>query len=66
VERDREIAAVRERLERLESEKTELQANLKRLLSAQEAGDISSFKLSVASPALGSIAGRPSCIVVNY
>jgi hypothetical protein len=34
VERDREIAAVRERLERLESEKTELQANLKRLLSA--------------------------------
>nr|WP_244422896.1 DEAD/DEAH box helicase family protein [Bradyrhizobium sp. ORS 278] len=36
-ERDREIAALRERLARLESEKAELQANLKRLISAPEA-----------------------------
>jgi superfamily II DNA or RNA helicase len=36
VERDREIAALRERLVRLESEKTELQTDLDRLLSALE------------------------------
>jgi hypothetical protein len=36
VERDREIAAVRERLARLESEKAELRADLNRLLSAPE------------------------------
>jgi superfamily II DNA or RNA helicase len=39
VVRDREIAAVRERLARLESEKAELQADLNRLLSAPESGD---------------------------
>lgn len=36
-ERDREIAALRERLARLESEKAELQANLNRLISTPEA-----------------------------
>jgi hypothetical protein len=36
VERDLEIAAVRERLARLESEKAELQADLNKLLSAPE------------------------------
>jgi hypothetical protein len=39
VERDHEIAAVRERLARLESEKAELQADLNRLLSASERRD---------------------------
>jgi len=39
VERDREIAAVRERLARLESEKAELHANLNRLLSARQTWD---------------------------
>jgi hypothetical protein len=39
VGRDREIAAIRERLARLESEKAELEASLYRLLSAQEASD---------------------------
>jgi predicted nuclease with TOPRIM domain len=38
-ERDREIAAIRERLARLESEKSNLEARLDRLLSAQEAMD---------------------------
>jgi hypothetical protein len=38
-ERDREIAVVRERLARLESEKAELQADLNRLLSAPETRD---------------------------
>lgn len=39
VERDREIAAVRGRLARLESERLELQVNLNRLLSDQETWD---------------------------
>jgi TOTE conflict system primase-like protein len=37
VGRDREIAAVRERLARLESERAELEASLNKLLSAQQA-----------------------------
>jgi uncharacterized protein (UPF0335 family) len=36
------IAAIIERLARLESEKSELEARLDRLLSAQEAADVSS------------------------
>lgn len=39
VGRDREIAAIRERLARLESEKAGLEASLNRLLLAQEASD---------------------------
>jgi hypothetical protein len=42
VERDREIAAIRERLARLESEKAELEGSLNKLLAAQEAKDSSS------------------------
>lgn len=41
VERDREIAAIRERLAQLESEKAELEGNLNKLLAAQEAKDSS-------------------------
>ena len=36
VERDREIAAIRERLAQLESEKAELEGSLNKLLAAQE------------------------------
>jgi len=42
VERDREIAAIRERLAQLESEKAELEGSLNKLLAAQEAKDSSS------------------------
>jgi len=37
VKRDREIAAIRERLAQLESEKAELEGSLNKLLAAQEA-----------------------------
>jgi hypothetical protein len=41
VKRDREIAAIRERLAQLESEKAELEGSLNKLLAAQEAKDSS-------------------------
>jgi hypothetical protein len=41
VERDREIAAIRERLARLESDKAELEGSLNKLLAAREAKDSS-------------------------
>ena len=63
VKRDREIAAIRERLARLESEKSELEARLDRLLSAQEAMDGSPGAAnSAVNPArfLGHLMSLPS------
>ncbi len=60
VERDREIAAIRERLARLESEKAELEGSLNKLLAAQEAKDsslpVSGAPVTNASSAAAKIA----------